>query len=198
MESNWVLVYVRPDCRPCEGLFRQLGGGPARGGPRRQRESADAKNAGAKNAAALDPLKSAASQSSAEAARAEARQGAYFARVADAPRKVVFVVGGATVEEVRRMAAEHPWVPKGSWYADTDGKLAARMGLKGAPVVAGVHEGAVKWSYTGVPPQGLPIRSLMSGWHERRNAPPTAPPPGAPPVTRPQPGPAPAKQPARN
>ena len=194
MESNWVLVYVRPDCRPCEGLFRQLGGGPARGGPRRQREGADAKNA-----ATADSLKSAAaSPSSAAAAKAETRQGTYFARVSDAPRKVIFVVGGATVEEVRRMAAEHPWVPQGSWYADTDGKLAERMGLRGAPMIAGVHEGAVKWSYTGVPPQGLPIRSLMSGWHERRAA-PTAPPPGAPPVKQqPQPGPAPSKQPARN
>src|SRR5215213_5804443 len=29
MKHDWVLVYVRPDCRPCDGVFAELGDGSA-------------------------------------------------------------------------------------------------------------------------------------------------------------------------
>ena len=147
-ESNWVLVYVRPDCRACDAILGELGGRKYGGPP-----------PSAPNGAGKQPRT--------VALNAE-RQGSYFVRLENASRKVLVIVGGADVEGVRRMAAANPWVPQGSWYADTSGQLAAKLGLQGAPVIAGVKDGSVKWSYTGVPPKGLPLRSLMSAWHEQR------------------------------
>jgi hypothetical protein len=94
--------------------------------------------------------------------------GAYFASVQDAPRKLIIVVGGASVEQVKRMAAEMPWIPEGSWYADPSNQTAVKFKLQAAPVVAGITDGVIKWRYVGLPPEGLPLRSLMSAWHERR------------------------------
>lgn len=158
METNWVLVYVRPDCRACEAIMSELGG-RTYGGPR---QAVDAPGGGNKKTGVATQT-------------VEQQKGSYFARVQDAPRKVIIVVGGASVEEVKRMAAESPWIPQGSWYADPSGQLVAKLGLQGAPVIAGIRDGAVKWSYTGVPPKGMPLRSLMSAWHEQRDAPTSSP-----------------------
>lgn len=161
VEPNWVLVYVRPNCRPCEAIFRELGGASV-GGPR-QREGKGAPSGNKPGMAATNP-----------------QQGTYFARVADPARKVIVVVGGASVDEVRKMATEMSWIPQASWYADPSRQIAAKLGFQGAPVVAGIKNGDVKWSYTGLPPQGMPLRALMSSWHEQRSAPPTS-----KPLTRP-------------
>jgi hypothetical protein len=169
MEPNWVLVYVRPNCRACEAIFRELGG-TATGGPR-QRE--------ARAANAAKPGQ----------AQANARQNTYFGRVADASHKVIVVVGGASVQEVRQMAGQMPWIPQDSWYADPSRQIAAKLGFQAAPVVAGIKNGSVKWSYAGLPPQGIPLRTLMSSWHEQNNAAPKA-----RPLTRPS-GPAPGAKP---
>jgi hypothetical protein len=151
MESNWVLIYVRPNCRACDAIISELGG-RTYGGPQQVVDAPGGRKSGV------------ATQN------VERHQGSYFVHVQDAPRKVIVVVGGASVDEVKRMAAANPWIPQGSWYADTSGQLVAQLGLQGAPVIAGVKDGSVKWSYTGVPPKGLPLRSLMSAWHEQRDA----------------------------
>jgi hypothetical protein len=215
MKENWVLVYVRPDCGPCESVFRALGderrshGGPRRGtagggddlaeASRREevyarfaRREAAAKSAagtpapnsttaattsGATTPAPAANKTGAAGSSSVkqDAAKAGARRG-YFANVEDAPRKLIIVVGGASVEEVKEMAARMPWIPEGSWYADPSNDVSKKFKWVAAPVITGVTNNVVMWSYIGVPPQGLPLRSLMSAWHERREGPPQKPP----------------------
>jgi hypothetical protein len=209
MRENWVMVYVRPDCGPCETVFRALGderrshGGPRRGpsgggvdlAEQSRREEAYARfarrEAAAKSAAGATAANSATTQSPAaaankpgasgspEAVKGAAKPGArrdYFANVEDATRKLIIVVGGASVEEVKQMAARMPWIPEGSWYADPSNEVAAKFKWEAAPVITGVSRNEVKWSYVGVPPQGLPLRSLMSAWHERRDGSPQQPP----------------------
>ncbi len=171
MEPNWVLVYVRPNCRPCEAIYRELGGASI-GGPRQR----DANAAG----------------NTRPGPKANTQQNTYFARVADASHKVIVVVGGAGVEEVRKMSAQMPWIPASSWYADPSRQVATKLGFRAAPVVAGIRNGSVKWSYIGLPPQGMPLRTLMSSWHEQRSAPPTARPST---LTRPSGPPPPASKP---
>jgi hypothetical protein len=170
MEPNWVLVYVRPNCRACEAIFRELGGSSF-GGPRQR------------DARAL-------SISKAGPAPATQPQNTYFARVADAQRKVIVVVGGASVADVREMSAQMPWIPQGSWYADPSRQIASKLGFQAAPVIAGIKNGSVKWSYTGLPPQGMPLRALMSSWHEQHVGKPTA-----KPLTRPSGPPPPTSKP---
>jgi hypothetical protein len=165
MKHDWVLVYVRPDCRPCDAVFAELGDGsvarppaPAEAaGEREMRRERAAQAAAAARGEAKNPPK-------ASAMRAE--RPTYFSNVEDAPQKLIIVVGGATVEELKQMAAEMPWIPQGSWYADPAREAAAKLKWQSAPVVAGISGGSVKWSYVGIPPQGLPLRSLMSDWHE--------------------------------
>lgn len=206
MRENWVLVYVRPDCGPCDSIFRALGDermshGGSRRGPsghgfdlaeqsRREeayarfaRREAAAKTAGApatdsaKTAtpAAAKPGAAGSSSVKQDAAKTGARRG-YFANVEDAPRKLIIVVGGASVKEVKEMAARMPWIPEGSWYADPSNEVAAKFKWVAAPVITGVSKNEVKWSYAGMPPHGLPLRSLMSAWHERRDGSPQQPP----------------------
>jgi hypothetical protein len=215
MRENWVMVYVRPDCGPCETVFRALGderrshGGPRRGpsgggvdlAEQSRREEAYARfarrEAAAKTAAGATATNSATTATkpgattpspasnkpgaagSPDAMKSAAKPGAqrnYFANVEDAPRKLIIVVGGASVEEVKQMAARMPWIPEGSWYADPSNEVAAKFKWEAAPVITGVSRNEVKWSYVGVPPQGLPLRSLMSAWHERRDGSPQQPP----------------------
>lgn len=175
MEPNWVLVYVRPNCRACEAIFRELGGASL-GGPRQR------------NAAAVSATNT-TSGAKAGHAPGNMQQGTYFARVADASHKVIVVVGGANIDEVKKMAGEMPWIPPGSWYADPSRQIATKLGFQGAPVVAGIRNGSVKWSYTGLPPQGMPLAAMMSSWHEQHNEPPMAKPltrpSGPPPVNKP-------------
>lgn len=213
MRENWVMVYVRPDCGPCETVFRALGderrshGGPRRGASgggvdlaeQSRREEAYARfarrEAAAKSAAGATATNSATAATTATpATSASAKPGAsgspdsmksaakpgaqrnYFANVEDATRKLIIVVGGASVEEVKQMAARMPWIPEGSWYADPSNEVALKFKWEAAPVITGVSRNEVKWSYVGVPPQGLPLRSLMSAWHERRDGSPQQPP----------------------
>jgi hypothetical protein len=215
MRENWVLVYVRPDCGPCDQIFRALGdarathGGPRHGGPRggldlaerSRHEEATAQFARSRQANATATTNksgaAAASKTGATPSLTVTRGTAsvkrqdpstsYFANVEDAPRKLIIVVGGASVEEVKQMAASMPWIPESSWYADPSNKIATQLKWQAAPVVTGVSKGVVKWSYAGMPPQGLPIRSLMSAWHERREAPPQQPPSAPRPSAQPHP-----------
>ena len=151
-----MLVYVRPDCRPCEGIFRALGEDRFRGHSP-QRGGLERRESEAQSAAAPD----------AGGRRARKGRGAYLANVQDATQKLVIVVGGATPEEVSRMAASMPWIPQGSWYADPKRQVAARMGWQAAPVIAGFKRDSVMWSHTGLP-RGMSLRSLMSTWHEQQ------------------------------
>lgn len=171
MRENWVLVYVRPNCRPCEAVFRALG--DERSSRTNGAEHAAARRAGESGGAA------ASRRGRAEKGGARA---SYFADLQGAPQKLIIVVGGASVEELKAMAAAMPWIPQAVWYADPERQLTSKMKWQAAPVVAGVREGSIVWRYTGVPPEGLPLRSLMSNWHERP-AHPNAPagPPVAPP-----------------
>lgn len=213
MRENWVLVYVRPDCGPCDSIFRALGdermshaGGP-RGGrsgggfdlaEASRREEARARfarrDAAAKTAAGTPAPNATATPGATTPSPASAKPGVagssnvkqeaakmgvqrgYFANVEDAPRKLIIVVGGASVKEVKEMAARMPWIPEGSWYADPSNEVAAKFKWVAAPVITGVTKNEVKWSYAGVPPHGLPLRSLMSAWHERRDGSPQQPP----------------------
>jgi hypothetical protein len=167
MKHDWVLVYVRPDCRPCDSVFAALGDGRASRPPA----------AASEELAALRrerAAKAAAARSGSKSVPASEEQHTYFSGIQDAPQKLIVVVGGASVEELKQMAAEMPWIPQGSWYADPTREAAAKLKWQSAPVIAGISGGAVKWSYVGVPPAGLPLSSLMSSWHEGRREPPTA------------------------
>jgi hypothetical protein len=171
VKNNWVLVYVRPDCRACDAIFGALGDGrasrPTAAAAAEQREvRRERAEKTAAAAAARAGTKPGAARAAVAAAPSEPRT--YFSEVQDATQKLIIVVGGATVEEAKRMAAEMPWIPQGSWYVDTSREVAAKMKWQSAPVVAGISGGAVKWCYVGVPPEGLPLRSLMSDWHEGR------------------------------
>jgi hypothetical protein len=190
MRENWVLVYVRPDCGPCETVFRALGDDqrkyrdPRRSGAdlaeQSRQEEARARfarrEAAAAKATAATPANGAAQSSVKQTTMKCGTRRGYFANVEDAPRKLIIVVGGGTVAQVKQMAARMPWIPEGSWYADPSNEVASKFKWMAAPVITGVSKNVVMWSYAGVPPQGLPLRSLMSAWHERREGSPQQPP----------------------
>jgi hypothetical protein len=122
VDDKWLLVYMQPHCRPCDGLLRLF----------------ENKEEGT-----------------------------------DHSRKVVVVVGGASAEEVGRMAEKTPWLPQSSWYADPRRQAARALRIQGSPVVMGVLNRNVEWNLAGVAADEERLKSILATWNE--NQPPTQP-----------------------
>jgi hypothetical protein len=111
--DKWLLIYVKPNCRPCEELLRHF-----------QIENPPA----------------------------------------DYARKVIVIVGGASPEELSRMAERTPWLPAESWYADGRNEAAQSLRAKGMPIVMGVLKRNVEWSLVGVLRDVESFKSIRDSW----------------------------------
>lgn len=113
--ERWLLIYVQPNCKPCERVLRVF----------QMRESQP-----------------------------------------DYTDKVIILVGGATVEQVRQLSAQMSWLPESSWYADTTKNASTALDVKGAPVVYGVQRNNIEWSLVGSLAKQDTLQSILSTWFQ--------------------------------
>lgn len=126
VDDKWLLVYMQPHCRPCDGMLRLF-------------ENRD--------------------------------------EATDHSRKVLVVVGGASAEELGRIAAKAPWLPPSSWYADPRRQAARALKIQGSPVVLGILNKTVEWNLAGVAADEERLKSILATWNENQPPPQTPPQP---------------------
>jgi hypothetical protein len=81
-----------------------------------------------------------------------------------APGKSVIILGGASVDDMRSMAAAFPNLPSGQWYADPQRNAYLQLALQGAPVVVGLQQNTIRWTLAGVNPDAEKFKSALRSW----------------------------------
>ena len=80
------------------------------------------------------------------------------------PGKSVIILGGASVDETRSMAAAFPDLPFGQWYSDPQRSAYLQLALQGAPVVVGLQQNNIRWTLAGVNPDTEKFKSTLRSW----------------------------------
>jgi len=79
----------------------------------------------------------------------------------DVAGKVVVVVGGANLAELKELAAKYPHLSDASWSADPLKKVGKLLNVPATAAVFGVHVKTVIWGIVG---NGAASESILASW----------------------------------
>lgn len=79
-------------------------------------------------------------------------------------QRVTVVVGNATADQARTMAAASPELAEARWLVATDRQAHQALGARSAPVVMGVRTQTIEWDLVGVLRRGDEMRSVLVSW----------------------------------
>jgi hypothetical protein len=81
--------------------------------------------------------------------------------------RVIVIVGGVPVSQVKPLIRNYPHLKNVTWYADPKRAAFFQLKVPGSPVVLGMHQQIAQWHFAGSLPKIEVLRSMLRSWREK-------------------------------
>jgi hypothetical protein len=78
--------------------------------------------------------------------------------------KISIVLGNCSIENAKKLIDKNPALQRATWLLDQDNSAYKLMDLKGTPVVYGVRDGKIEWTFSGIHKNANTMKSILKDW----------------------------------